>query len=65
MTKLAEFIKNKEPLKLGIVDYEESEVDIISMSEEYYLTHWKAFKRPKEDTTKVKSFKNNTTITHL
>lgn len=48
MQKLAEFIKNEEHLKLGIVDYSESEIDIISMSDEYYWKNWKIFKRPKE-----------------
>lgn len=48
MGKLADFTKNKEPLKLGIVDYIDSEIDIINMSSEYYLKYWKVLKRPKE-----------------
>jgi hypothetical protein len=44
MGKLLEFIKNKEHLKLSIIDYVDSNINIIHFSDEYWIKHWKFFK---------------------
>lgn len=48
MGKLLEFIKNKEPLKLVILEYGDKIIDIISYSDDYYNKHWQVFKRNKD-----------------
>lgn len=45
MGKLLEFIENKEPLKLVIMDYNDKIIDIINYSDDYYTRHWQVFKR--------------------
>jgi hypothetical protein len=44
MGKLLEFIKNKEHLKLSIIDYVDSNINIIHFSDEYWIKHWEIFK---------------------
>jgi hypothetical protein len=48
MGKILNFIKNTEKLKICIVDYEDSELEIIHVSNEYYEKHHTLLKRPKE-----------------
>ena len=47
--KLTEYLKNKEDLKLMILSYKDSEMDIIQMSPQYHQEHWPIFKKPKEE----------------
>lgn len=48
MGKVLEFIKNREPLKIAIMDYEVGELSVIHISNKYYMDHWKVFKRAKD-----------------
>lgn len=48
MGKILEWIKNKEPLKIAIMNYVEGELDVIHFSVEYWLKHWEIFKRNKD-----------------
>jgi len=48
MGKILDWIENKEPLKIAIMDYVEAELDVINFSDEYWLKHWKVFKRNKD-----------------
>jgi len=43
-----EFIKNREPLKLVILEYDDKIIDIINYSDDYYNKHWQVFKRNKD-----------------
>ncbi len=45
MAKIEEFIENKEPLKIAIMDYKDADLDVIDFSDEYYINHWKVFER--------------------
>lgn len=56
MGELLGWIENKEHLKIAILDYEESELDIISFSDEYWMKHWKTFKRKKDKKVSKKEF---------
>lgn len=48
MGDVLDFTRNKEKLKICIYDYEDSELDIIHVSNEYYEKHHTLLKRPKE-----------------
>jgi hypothetical protein len=48
MGNLTEWLKNIEPLKIVILDYEDNEVDLINFSDEYRLNHCDVFKRKKD-----------------
>ena len=48
MGKLLEFIKNREPIKLAIIRYQDKEIDIINLSRDYYDNHWSIFRRKKD-----------------
>lgn len=48
MGKILEFIKNREPLKLVILEYDDKIIDIINYSDDYYTKHWQVFKRNKD-----------------
>jgi hypothetical protein len=56
MGKLKEFLQNKEPLKIGIMDYESMELDVVHCSNEYYMKHRHILKRPMEKEISEREF---------
>ena len=48
MGKLLNFIKNKEPLKLVILDYTHKDIFLLNASYDYYSEHRDILKRPRE-----------------
>ena len=48
MGRLAELVKNTEGLKIAIMSYEDTNLEIICMSNKYYSEHLQLLKRPKE-----------------
>ena len=49
MSNILDWIENKEHLKIAIIDYVECDLDIINLSEEYWIKHWEIFKRKKDN----------------
>lgn len=52
MSNLSKFLENKEDLKIGIMDYDEGDIDIPYFSEKYYYTHRHIFLSEKENKKK-------------
>ncbi len=48
MSKLSEYLENKEQLKIGILDYVEAVLDIMNFSDEYWINHWETLETEKE-----------------
>ena len=49
MSNILDWIENKEHLKIAIIDYVECDLDIINLSEQYWIKHWEIFKRKKDN----------------